>query len=146
MRNKLGALLVGLLFAVPGWAQQTPAAEAADHFADAQTAAALKQLSARSQAVIARLSALSSLPLNEWRWHIGDIAHGESDGLDDSSWPSIKTPYQTDTTDTIWLRTSIQLPKTVSGYDISGARIWTQSPKDHAVTVYLNGQRLATDT
>lgn len=105
MRNKLGALLVVLLFAVPGGAQQTPAAEAADHFSDAQTAAALRQLSARSQGVIARLSAFSCLPLAEWRWHIGDIAHGESAGLEDSSWPSIKTPYQTDTTDTIWLRT-----------------------------------------
>ena len=99
-----------LLLLTGGWhagAQQTAAAEAADNFAGAQTAAALKTLSAPSQKIIERLSMLNSLPLTEWRWHIGDIMHGESEGLDDSSWPVIKTPYQTNTTDTIWLRTRL---------------------------------------
>jgi alpha-mannosidase len=138
-----GTLLVLLIFGLRAGAQQTPAAEAADNFAGAQTAAALKNLSAQSQKVIARLSTLSSLPLTEWRWHIGDFPHGESVGLDDSSWPAIKTPYQTNTTETIWLRTWIEVPGTVFGYDVSDARIWTRSAKDSAVTVYLNGQRVA---
>ena len=139
----LSLMLAWLPFDLHAGAQQTAAAEAADNFAETQTAAALKNLSPRSQKVIERLSTLNSLPLTGWRWHIGDIAHGEALGLDDSSWPAIKTPYQTNTTDTIWLRTWIEVPKTVSGYDLNGARIWTKSVKDSAVTVYLNGQRVA---
>jgi alpha-mannosidase len=139
----VSTLLVLLACGFRSDAQQTPAAEAADNFAGAQTTAALKNLSARSQKVIERLSKLNSLPLTEWRWHIGDMAHGESTGLNDSSWPSIKTPYETSTTETIWLRTWIEVPNAVSGYDLSGARIWTRPAKDSAVTVYLNGQRVA---
>ena len=57
-------------------AQQTPQAEAANYFAERQTADALKTLSPPAQAVMARLSRLDSMPISDWRFHIGDLAHG----------------------------------------------------------------------
>ena len=137
------ALFVLLLHSTPLGAQQTAAAEAANNFADAQTAAALGKLSPASQATIRRLSKLNAIPLTAWRWHIGDIAHGESVDLNDSSWPQVNTPYQSNTSNTVWLRTWVELPKNLFGYDLAGARIWTRSWKDSSVTVYLNGQRVA---
>ncbi len=124
-------------------AQQTPRAVAADNFAGQQTADALKALSSHSQVVLERLSKLSSIPIIDWRFHIGDLAHGESENLNDSSWRLIQAPYQTTTTDTVWLRTWIEVPKSLYGYDLTGSRIWIKSWKNSDVTVYFNGQRVA---
>src|ERR1700743_1691290 len=38
-------------------------------------------------AVIDHLAELNTLPAGQWRVHTGDLAHGESTSLDDSSWP-----------------------------------------------------------
>ncbi|MGA7858439.1 MAG: hypothetical protein WCA11_10960, partial [Terracidiphilus sp.] len=53
----------------------------------AQIAATLEP---QSQTVIARLSSLSELPDGDWKMHAGDIAHGESLNLDESTWQIIK--------------------------------------------------------
>ena len=76
----LGSLFV--LLASAAGAQEGPAAE--------QTAQALKTLSTPSQQVIEKLSQLNHLPANEWRFHAGDVEHGEAVDLDDSSWPIVK--------------------------------------------------------
>ena len=112
-------------------------------FAPQQTAAALKSLSSNSQTVIERLSKFSSLPLNTWRYHAGDVQNGQSESLDDSSWKQIQTPYRTDTTDVVWLRKRIEVPKTLEGYDLTGARISIQSWGRSGVIVYFNGRRVA---
>ena len=44
------------------------------------------QLSAGEQATLDKLNALRTLPDGPWRFHVGDIAHGESVTLDDNSW------------------------------------------------------------
>jgi alpha-mannosidase len=62
--------------------------------ADAQSATQVAEitrtLSPASQAVIERLSTFYNLPGEEWRFHAGGLAHGETLSLDDSSWPQVK--------------------------------------------------------
>jgi alpha-mannosidase len=43
-----------------------------------------------SRAVIARLSQLDELPAETWRYHAGDLGHGEATDLDDSGWTEVK--------------------------------------------------------
>ena len=145
-RTFVGAIAIlsaFLLTSLPCQAQQTVQARAADDFAGQQTADALKTLSVQSQNVIHALSQLNSIPIVDWRFHIGDLAHGESVNLDDSSWQVIHAPLQTATSDIVWLRTWITVPKGLHGYDLKGSRIWIKSWRNEAVTVYFNGQRVA---
>ncbi|MDQ2925013.1 MAG: hypothetical protein M3R43_05590, partial [Acidobacteriota bacterium] len=46
-------------------------------------------LSPAESNVLARLAALQTLPDGPWRFHAGDVAHGESPSLDDSSWSEV---------------------------------------------------------
>jgi alpha-mannosidase len=124
-------------------AQQTAAAEAANDFARRQTADALRTLSPPARQVIEALSQLNSIPVRDWRFHMGDLAHGEAVDLNDYSWPVIQTPYQSTTNDIVWARTWIEIPRDLHGYDLTGSRIWIRSWRDNAVTVYFNGQRVA---
>ena len=55
-----------------------------------QAEQAVKTLSTPSQEVIEKLSGLNHLPAEEWRFHAGDVEHGEAVDLDDSSWPIVK--------------------------------------------------------
>jgi alpha-mannosidase len=79
-------------------------------------------LSAQDQSVITRLASLSDLPGGDWRSHEGDIPHGEDAGLDDSQWPIAKGPTALPQR-AMWYRRWIEIPKTVNGYDLTGARI-----------------------
>jgi alpha-mannosidase len=109
-------------------------------------AAQQMNLSPGALATLHTLETLNSLPADEWRFHAGDIAHGESAGLDDSAWPvvvaSAKAPK-----DAVWYRREIEVPKTLHGYDISGSRIWFQFRADAngpmPEIVYFNGRRVA---
>ncbi len=78
--------------------------------------------------------------------HAGDITHGEAVGLDETDWQPValrdKAP-----TDAVWFRQSIEIPDTLNGYDLTGARIWFQF---HAGAngpmpemIYFNGRRVA---
>ena len=111
-----------------------------------QVAEITQTLSTESQKVIERLSTLDNLPADQWRFHSGDLAHGESPSLDDSSWPLMK-PGTSAPTDAVWYRDVVEVPKTLNGYDLTGARIWFQF---HATAngpmpqiVYFNGRRVA---
>ena len=53
-----------------------------------EVAQALKSLSAPSQEVIQKLYRLRQLPADEWRFHAGDLEHGEAVDLDDTVGPS----------------------------------------------------------
>jgi alpha-mannosidase len=116
----------------------------------AQTAAdaakIVANLQPESQAVIARLSSLRELPDGAWKLHSGDLAHGEAVNLDESGWQAIakgsKAPNRA-----VWFRQTFQVPDTLSGYDLTGARIWFQF---HASAngpmpqiLYFNGRRVA---
>ncbi|GAC1362162.1 MAG: hypothetical protein NVSMB3_10390 [Acidobacteriaceae bacterium] len=45
----------------------------------------VQSLSPASQRTIERLSTFDQLPATQWRYHAGDLAHGEAVDLDDSS-------------------------------------------------------------
>src|SRR6266536_2665286 len=103
-------------------------------------------LSSDSRTVIDRLSGLQQLPDGAWKMHAGDLAHGEAANLDESGWQPIahesKAPK-----DSLWFRQTYEVPPTLNGYDLTGARIWFQF---HASAngpmpeiLYFNGRRVA---
>jgi alpha-mannosidase len=105
-----------------------------------------KTLPPDAQKVIARLGGLRNLPSGDWRFHEGDIAHGESPSLDDSSWTVVK-PGTEGPTAAAWYRQWIEVPKTLAGYDLTGARIWFQfeatANGPMPEIIYFNGRRVA---
>ncbi|MBV8672231.1 MAG: alpha-mannosidase, partial [Acidobacteriaceae bacterium] len=107
---------------------------------------AINGLPPDAQKVIARLGELSNLPSGEWRYHQGDIAHGESPALDDASWPLVKAPADASTA-AVWYRQWVEVPKTLAGYDLTGARIWFQFRAEAngpmPEIIYFNGRRVA---
>ena len=77
---------------------------------------------------------------------MGDVAHGEAPGLDDSGWQTV-TEKSHEPTDAVWCRRWIEVPKTLNGYDLSGARIWFQfvayANGPMPEIIYFNGRRVA---
>ncbi len=117
----------------------------------AQTAAQAAQIAATlpadARAVIDRLSSLRELPDRAWKLHSGDLAHGEAVNLDESDWQPIATGTKAPK-EAVWFRETYQIPATLNGYDLTGARIWFQF---HAYAngpmpeiLYFNGRRVAT--
>ena len=118
--------------------------------ANAQTAAQaadiVKSLSGHTHAVVERLSGLNRLPAEGWRFHPGDLAHGESLDLDDSSWQLVK-PRMEGPQDAVWFRRGIEVPQSLQGYDLTGARVWFSFEADAngpmPEIIYFNGRRVA---
>jgi alpha-mannosidase len=104
-------------------------------------------LTPQSQQTLTTLETLSSLPKPDWRFHLGDIAHGESPSLDDSTWQPAARNLPADSG---WLRATIEVPKTLNGYDLSGTQISfrMQIGGDGPISqiVYFNGRRVALGT
>ncbi len=106
----------------------------------------LQTLSPQSQKTLDRLSSFENLTGDEWRYHVGDIPHGEDPALNDSAWPVAKprskAPYEA-----VWYRRLIEVPKTLNGYDLTGARIWFQfragANGPVPEIIYFNGRRVA---
>ena len=105
-----------------------------------------KNLSPAAIAKLHTLETLKELPAGEWRFHAGDLTHGESTSLDDSGWPLVG-PQSKAPKEAVWYRREIEVPKTLNGYDITGSRIWFQF---HANAngpmpqiIYFNGRRVA---
>ena len=92
------------------------------------------------------LSELNRLTAENWRFHAGDLPHGESPDVDDSTWNQAK-PNSDTSKDAAWFRSSIEVPKSFHGYDLTGARIWfTFHARTHGTLpeiVYFNGRRVA---
>jgi alpha-mannosidase len=105
-----------------------------------------KNLSPAALAKLHTLETLNALPAGDWRFHPGDIAHGESTTLDDASWQVVK-PGSKAPKEAVWYRRTIEVPKTLNGYDISGSRILFQFQADANGSVpeiiYFNGKRVA---
>jgi alpha-mannosidase len=110
--------------------------------AEDQTAAALKRLSPTSQQILQRISRIGLLTPGDFRYSTGTVSNGESVSLDDSSWQTLQSP-NTAPADALWLRKWIEVPKTIDGYDPTGASIWMPQINSGAMTVYLNGERVA---
>jgi alpha-mannosidase len=113
---------------------------------DKQAAEIVKGLSSHSQTVVQRLSELNTLTAEDWRFHAGDLAHGESPDLEDSSWQVAK-PNTDSSKDAVWFRRLIEVPANLHGYDLTGARIWFSFyARSHGTVpeiVYFNGRRVA---
>jgi alpha-mannosidase len=111
-----------------------------------QAGQVVKSLSANSQAVVERMSQLNRLPADEWRFHAGDIAHGESTDLDDSPWQLVK-PRMEAPQDAVWFRRWLEVPQTLDGYDLTGARIWfsfhAEANGPMPEIIYFSGRRVA---
>jgi alpha-mannosidase len=105
-----------------------------------------KNLSHAAIAKLHTLEMLNSLPAGEWRFHSGDVSHGESPSLDDSAWP-LQKPRAKAPQDAVWYRRVIEVPKTLNGYDLTGSRIWFQFRADAngpmPEIIYFNGRRVA---
>ena len=113
--------------------QQPPAAEA--------------KLDPAATATIDRLASLNVFPVTGWRFHPADVAHGEDPALDDSTWPMAKTPRNTTDHEAVWYRSRLTVPKTLHGYDLTGARIWLRfdvsANGPMPEILYFDGRRVA---
>ena len=115
-------------------------------FSLAQPAGAPSNLTPASERVVKRLAMLGELPLTGWRYHAGDVAHGEEIALDDSQWQSTPGDVQLGS-DAAWFRRTVEVPKTLDGYDLTGTRIWfkfnagANGPVPQII--YFNGRRVA---
>jgi alpha-mannosidase len=111
-----------------------------------QAAQIVKSLDSNSKTVVGRLTELNRLPADEWRFHAGDLAHGESPDLDDSQWTVVKAHSQAPQ-DAVWFRRWIEVPQSLHGYDLTGARIWFQFSASAngpmPEIIYFNGRRVA---
>ena len=107
---------------------------------------AMALLPPQSRAVVERLMSLSQLAAGTWKMHEGDLPHGEAVNLDESGWQDAAVGAHFSTS-AVWFRQTIQLPATLNGYDLSGARIWFQFTADAngsiPVILYFNGRRVA---
>jgi alpha-mannosidase len=105
-----------------------------------------ENLPSASRAVIGRLTSLAQLPAGVWKMHTGDIAHGEAANLDDSAWQTASAGEPT-SMDAVWFRQTIQIPDTLHGYDLTGARVWFQFRASANGPIpeilYFNGRRVA---
>jgi alpha-mannosidase len=131
-----------LMFAGRGMAQT--AEEAAK--LKAELARLTANLQPASRDVIVRLSALRQLHDGQWKMHSGDLAHGEAVNADESGWEPIANPGKAPN-DAVWFRQTYEVPQTLEGYDLTGARIWFHF---HAYAngpmpeiLYFNGRRVA---
>jgi alpha-mannosidase len=111
-----------------------------------QLAEIVKTLDSNSRAVVTRLGELNRLPADEWRFHAGDLAHGEAAELDDSSWQLVKAGASAPQ-DAVWFRRWIEVPPSLHGYDLTDATVWfrlgatANGPMPEIV--YFNGRRVA---
>ncbi|MGA3104945.1 MAG: glycoside hydrolase family 38 C-terminal domain-containing protein [Terriglobales bacterium] len=98
------------------------------------------------EAVAIQLKSLMHLPEEEWKIHEGDVPHGEAVDLDDSSW-KVVGPNSVGPHEAVWYRRLIEIPKTLNGYDLTGAKIWFDFQDDAngpaTQIVYFNGRRVA---
>lgn len=101
-------------------------------------------LTETSNSTLKMLNALSTVPGISWRYHPGDLQHGEAANLNDSGWEKVGKNFSAGF-DAGWFRTSFTVPKSIKGYDITGSRLWL-TLRVHKPTneiIYINGNRVA---
>jgi len=95
-----------------------------------------------------RLESMTSLPVDSWRYHTADIPHPEDPSLDDSNWTTITMEgaggsRPASTSEPGWYRTWIEIPPTVGGKDIHGARVHLALRVPSLARVFFNGSMTA---
>jgi alpha-mannosidase len=96
--------------------------------------------------VLSRLSSLQTLPDGTWRFHDGDVPHAELPSVDDSSWQQVQAKSKAGK-EAVWYRRTIEVPKSLNGYDLTGAEIsfrflaYANGPMPQIL--YFNGRRVA---
>jgi alpha-mannosidase len=131
------ACMAALLPAL-GWSQT-------HHF---QVQDVVDKLPPAARTVVERLGELNQFEATDWRYHAGDVAHGESVDLNDADW-QVVTPKGEAPEGAAWYRRWIEIPNTFHGYDATGTRIWFQfdaSAPGHGDVpeiLYFNGRRVA---
>jgi len=114
--------------------------------AASQVAKGQMVMSASEQAVLDRLKSLTTLPDGPWRFHAGDVPHGESPSLDDSSWPLVEARSKAGK-EAVWYRRTIEIPKALHGYDLTGTdvsfRFRAHANGPMPQILYFNGRRVA---
>src|SRR3974390_1691770 len=115
------------LFAIAGAALMPMRAVAQTAVEQARVAAEVARVASNlpenSRSVIARLTMLRQLPDGAWKGHAGDVPHAEPATLDASRWETAKIPSKAPN-DALWFRQTYTVPETLTGYDLTGARIW----------------------
>ena len=120
------------------------------------TCALVLQVAAQSQppkpvnlaidAVTSQLRGLTHLTADEWRYHAGDLPHGEDVALDDNTWTVVKNKSEAPE-GAVWYRRWVEVPPTLNGYDLTGTKLWFRfSAYGNGPTpeiVYFNGRRVA---
>ena len=106
----------------------------------------LKKLPPAAQAVIPKLFALDWLPQPQWKMHAANLPHGEAIDLNDSDWQLVTTPSD-GPLEAVWYRAWIEIPKSVNGVDITGAKVSFRFNVDAdglgPTIVYFNERRIA---
>jgi alpha-mannosidase len=115
----------------------------------AQEQELISALPSSSQAVIQQLGELNNFEAADWRYHPGDVPHGESVDLNDADWQS-GAPKGEVPKEAAWYRRWVEIPKSFHGYDETGMRIWfrfeVSAHGDVPEIVYFNGRRVALGT
>jgi alpha-mannosidase len=106
----------------------------------------MASLPAEARSTLEQLRTLNTLPAEQWRYHVGDLPHGESLALDDSTWTTVQ-PKSDAPAEAVWYRRTIEIPTTLHGYDTSGMRVSFHFEASAATAVpeivYVNGNRAA---
>ena len=91
--------------------------------------------------LIDRLESIVTLPLDEWRYH-AEVAQPVDSSLDDKGWPVVKSREAWKTGPRV-MRRRIEMPATLNGYSLRGARVRLDLSVDSSdfvmVTVFSNG-------
>ena len=110
------------------------------YYGDSATTVAIGEISEQARKLMRVTHA------GTWKMHAEDLAHGESVSLDDTDWQPVALMAKAPN-DAVWFRQTIQIPDTLNGYDLTGARAWFQF---HAEAngpmpqiIYFNGRRAA---
>jgi alpha-mannosidase len=107
----------------------------------AQEKAALGALSPQAQAVMQKLTDLGRFTVADFSYHVGDVPDGAAVDLNDSSWSKGQAPLRLPE-DVVWVRAWVQVPKSLNGYDLTGAKIGFRPTMRGVQDVYVNGQLL----
>src|SRR5580658_6883945 len=133
---RLGALCFGIVTIAAAISAQPPT--------DYKKATAI--LPQDAQTVVNRLGSLRELPDGAWKMHSGDLPHAEDADLDDSAWQTVAYNSK-QSKDALWFRQTYQIPETLNGYDLTGARVWFEFHADAngpmPEILYFNGRRVA---
>ena len=97
----------------------------------------------QAQKVVNLLGTFGAIPDQGWQYHVGDVPHAERPDTDTSGWQTVQFPF-TAPPEAVWFRRWVEVPKTVNGYDISGAQVWLELPRSRGTDIlYFNGSRVA---